>query len=62
MDPIKEAIELGLAEDDKALKIVYWLNNIGNIICLIDIFKNIIGTRQITASLKEISIIIEKLC
>jgi hypothetical protein len=29
---------------------------------LINIFRNAIGIRQITASLKEISIIVEKLC
>jgi hypothetical protein len=52
---------LGFAKGNKALKIAYQSDNISNIICLIDIFRNVIGIRQITASLKEISIIVEKL-
>jgi hypothetical protein len=61
MDPIKEAIELGFANSNKALRIAYQLNNISNTICLINIFKNAIGIKQIITSLKEISVIVKKL-
>ena len=61
MDFIKEAIKLGFTKGNKVLRIAYQSDNIGNIIHLINIFRNIIGIRQITASLKEISTIIEKL-
>jgi hypothetical protein len=62
MDFIKEAVKLGFANSNKVLRIAYQSDNISNIICLIDIFRNIIGIRQIMASLKEIFIIIKKLC
>ena len=62
MDPIGEAIKSGFTEGNKALRIAYQLDNIGNIICLINIFRNAMGIRQIIASLKEISIIVKKLC
>ena len=62
MDFIEEAIELGFINSNKALKIAYQLDNIGNTIHLINIFRNIIGIRQIIASLKKISTIVEKLC
>ena len=62
MDPIGEVIKLSFAKGNKASKIAYWSDNIGNIICLINIFRNAIGIRQITAGLKEISTIVEKLC
>ena len=62
MDPIEETIKSGFANSNKALKIAYQSDNIGNVIHLINIFKNIIGIRQIIASLKEISTIVEKLC
>ena len=62
MDFIKEAIKLSFINGDKVLKIAYQLNNIGNTIYLINIFKNIIGIRQIIVSLKKIFIIIKKLC
>ena len=62
MDPIEEAIKSSFAEGNKALRIAYWSDNIGNMICLINIFRNAIGIRQITASLKEISTIVKKLC
>ena len=61
MDPIKEAIKSGFAKGNKVLKIAYQSNNIGNIIHLINIFRNIIRIKQIITSLKEIFIIIEKL-
>ena len=61
MDPIKEAIKLGFINGNKTSKIAYQLDNIGNVIYLINIFRNTIGIRQITASLKEISAIIKKL-
>ena len=62
MDPIGEAIESGFAEGNEVLRIAYQSDNIGNVICLIDIFRNAMGIRQIIASLKEISTIVEKLC
>ena len=62
MDFIKEAIKSGFADSNKVLKIIYQSDNIGNAIHLINIFRNAIGIRQIIASLKEISIIIKKLC
>ena len=61
MDSIKEAIKLSFAKGNKVLRIAYRLDNIGNIIYLINIFRNTIKIRQITASLKEISTIIKKL-
>ena len=61
MDPIKEAIKLNFTKGNKVSKIAYWLDNIGNIIRLINVFRNTIGIRQITASLKEISTIVKKL-
>ena len=61
MDSIKKAVKLGFAKSNKVLKIAYWSDNISNIIYLIDIFKNAIEIRQITAGLKEISTIVEKL-
>ena len=54
MDPIKEAIKLSFIKDNKVLRIVYQLDNIGNIIYLINIFRNAIEIKQITANLKEI--------
>ena len=45
MDPIGEAVELGFAKGDKALRIAYRLDNIGNIIRLIDVFRNVMGIR-----------------
>ena len=62
MDPIGEAVELGFANSDKALRIAYRLDNISNAIRLINVFRNAIEIRQITAGLKEISAIVEKLC
>ena len=62
MDPIKETIKSVLVKGNEVLRIAYWSNNIGNIICLINIFKNIIEIRQIITNLKEISTIIKKLC
>ena len=62
MDFIREAVESGFAEGDKALRIAYQSDNIGNVIRLINIFRNIIGIRQIIISLKEIFIIIKELC
>jgi hypothetical protein len=62
MDPIKKAIELGFADNNKVLKIAYQSDNIGNVIHLINIFRNAIEIKQIIVSLKEISIIVEKLC
>ena len=62
MDPIGEAIELGFADGDEASRIAYRSDNIGNAIRLIDIFRNAIGIRQITAGSKEISAMVEKLC
>ena len=62
MDFIEEAIKSSFIDGDKVLKIAYQSDNIGNIIYLINIFKNIIGIRQIIASLKKISTIVEKLC
>ena len=62
MDFIEEAIKSGFIKGNKALRIAYQSDNISNIICLIDIFKNIIKIRQIIASLKKISTIVEKLC
>ena len=53
---------MGFANSNKALRIVYRLDNIGNIIRLINVFRNVIGIRQIIAGLKEISAIVEKLC
>ena len=50
---IKKAIKSGFAKGDKVLKIVYQLDNIGNIIHLINIFRNAIEIKQITASLKK---------
>ena len=61
MDSIREAVKSDFAEGNKALKIAYRSDNIGNIIHLINIFKNAIGIKQITASLKEISTIVKKL-
>ena len=62
MDLIGEAVESSFAEGDEALRIAYRSNNIGNMIRLIDVFRNAIGIRQITAGLKKISIMVEKLC
>ena len=62
MDFIGEVIKLDFTKSNKVLRIAYWSDNIGNIIHLIDIFKNIIEIRQITAGLKKISIIVKKLC
>ena len=62
MDFIREAVELGFTNSNKVLRIAYQLDNIGNAIYLINIFKNIIGIRQIITSLKEIFAIVEKLC
>ena len=62
MDFIGEAVKLGFIKGNKVLKIAYWSDNIGNIICLINIFRNIMGIRQIIVSLKEIFAIVEKLC
>ena len=62
MDFIGEAIKLNFIEGNKVLKIAYQSDNIGNIIYLINIFRNIIGIRQIIVNLKEIFTIIEKLC
>ena len=42
MDFIKETIESGFTEGDKVLRIAYRSDNIGNIIRLINIFRNII--------------------
>ena len=61
MDFIREAIKSGFIKGNKVLKIAYQSDNISNIIYLINIFRNVIGIKQITASLKEISIIVEKL-
>ena len=62
MDPIGEAVESGFTEGDEALRIAYRSDNIGNVIRLIDVFRNVIGIRQITASSKEIFTMVEKLC
>ena len=61
MDPIEEAVESGFTKGDEASRIAYQSDNIGNIIRLIDVFRNAIGIRQITASSKEISTMVEKL-
>ena len=61
MDPIGEAVESGFAEGDEASRIAYRLDNIGNATRLIDVFRNAIGIRQITAGLREISAMVEKL-
>ena len=61
MDFIGEVIKLDFTKSNKVLRIAYWSDNIGNIIHLINIFRNTIGIRQITASLKEISTIVKKL-
>ena len=45
MDPIGEAIKSSFAEGDEALRIAYWSDNIGNVIRLIDVFRNVIGIR-----------------
>ena len=62
MDPIGEAVESGFAEGNEASRIAYRSDNIGNVIRLIDVFRNAIGIRQITAGSKEISTMVEKLC
>ena len=62
MDFIKEAIKLGFIKGNKVLRIAYQSDNIGNIIYLINIFKNVIKIRQITVGLKEIFTIVKKLC
>ena len=61
MDPIKKTIKSSFIKGNKVLRIAYWSDNIGNIIYLINIFRNIIGIKQITISSKEISIIVKKL-
>ena len=45
MDSIGEAVESSFAKGNEVLRIVYWLDNIGNIIRLIDVFRNVIGIR-----------------
>ena len=45
MDFIGEAVKLGFIKGDKVLRIVYWSDNISNIIHLINIFRNIIEIR-----------------
>ena len=62
MDFIREAIKSSFIKGNKVLRIAYWSDNISNIIHLINIFKNVIGIKQIIVSLKEIFTIIEKLC
>ena len=52
----------GFADGDEASRIAYRSDNIGNAIRLIDVFRNAIGIRQITAGSKEISAMVEKLC
>ena len=53
---------MGFINSNKALRIAYRSDNIGNAIRLINVFRNVIGIRQITAGLKEISAMVEKLC
>ena len=62
MDPIGEAVESGFADGDEVLRIAYRSDNIGNAIRLIDVFRNAMGIRQITAGSKEISTMVKKLC
>ena len=45
MDFIKETVESGFANSNKVLRIAYWLDNIGNAIYLINIFRNAIGIK-----------------
>lgn len=61
-DPTGEAVDLGAAEDGEVPRGAYRSDNIGNVTRLIDVFRNAVGIKQITAGSKEISDMIEKLC
>lgn len=55
-----EAVESGAGDDDEP-KTTYRSDNIGNATRLIDVFRNAIGIKQVTAGSKEISAMVEKL-
>jgi hypothetical protein len=61
-DPIADAVESGIAAEDEGPGAVHRSDSIGNAIRLIDVLRNAVGSRQITAGSKEISALVQRLC
>ncbi|QLI69148.1 ATP-dependent DNA helicase PIF1 [Metarhizium brunneum] len=61
-DPMADVTESGMADGDDELGIGYRSDNIGNAARLIDVFRNAVGSGQITTGSKEISTMVQELC
>lgn len=57
-----DVTESGMADGDDELGIGYRSDNIGNAARLIDVFRNAVGSGQITTGSKEISTMVQELC